>query len=122
MGKKRRKVFRRQADRSWKELKPRKRGPGRPPKEPLTPYMKRKAERLRAAREAFDENMRKSRREPLDHERKLATAGWTKDLSWQSKPPPPEFIYMIIGGKPIKCRLMTMHNMPVYLPDIDELP
>jgi hypothetical protein len=100
--------------------KPKKR---KKPKKPQSEYMRRKLAREHAEREAFDERMRKSRQEPLDHERRQqTTAGWTRDLSWQSKPPPPEFIYMIIGGKPIKCRLMTMHNMPVYLPDIDELP
>ena len=53
---------------------------------------------------------------------KVKATKWSRDLSWQSKPPPPEVIYMIIGGKPVRCRLTHQHNMPVYLPDIEELP
>ena len=93
---------------------------GRPPTKPQSEYMRRKLLRKQAEREAFDERMRKAQREPLERDRvpppTLAqvnvskTARWTQDLSWQSKPPPPEFIYMIIGGKPVRCRLTHMHN------------
>ena len=62
-------------------------------------------ERIQKEQEAFD-----------------AEAAKLRQLQPKPKSPPPEVIYMIIGNKPIRLRLCHQHNMPVYLPDIDELP
>jgi len=136
MAKKRRKVFRRQADRSWKELKPRK------PKQPRKPLAKgmlwgaEVAEAAAKAKRELEEYKRKlglqlegeqrqrerERERERQQEAKQKTTKWTRDLSWQSNPPPPEVIFMLIGGKMVRLRLVHQHNMPVYLPDIEELP
>ena len=68
------------------------------------------------------EQRARERERERQQEAKQRTAKWTRDLSWQSKPPPPEVIFMLIGGKPVRLRLVHQHNMPVYLPDIEELP
>ena len=74
------------------------------------------------------EQRKRERERDREHERerqqeaKQKTANWTRDLSWQSNPPPPEVIFMLIGGKMVRLRLVHQHNMPVYLPDIEELP
>jgi len=73
------------------------------------------------ARQRHREFEREHEREQREQAKQKTTA-WTRDLSWESKPPPPEVIFMLIGGKPVRLRLVHQHNMPVYLPDIEELP
>jgi hypothetical protein len=119
----------------------------RKPKKPKTPKPKKPiakgalwgaeiAEAAAKAKRELDEYKRKlglqlegeqrqrerERERERQQEAKLKTAKWSRDLSWQSKPPPPEVIFMLIGGKPVRLRLVHQHNMPVYLPDIEELP
>src|SRR5580765_8414946 len=56
----------------------------------------------------------RERERERQQEAKQKTANWTRDLSWQSNPPPPEVIFMLIGGKMVRLRLVHQHNMPVY--------
>jgi len=108
-----------------RKLKPKK--PKLKPKKPIaeiaeaTAKAKRELVELRLRLEGEMRSLERQREQERREEAKLTTAKWSRDLSWQSKPPPPEVIYMLIGGKSVRCRLTHQHNMPVYLPDIEEL-